>query len=88
MKKTATCENGDMIRYMYDISVQYNMDKRTIILSYFHFILEEYPHIVTRQFLNIISNLIHNTDVKTEHMVKYFLYQLNNYYSLTIDRTS
>jgi DNA polymerase III delta prime subunit len=80
-KKIAN-ETDDMIYYLYDISVQYNMDKRTIILSYFHFILEEYPDIVTTKFLNIISNLIHNTDVKTEHMVKYFLYQLNDYYSI------
>ena len=78
---TKPTEIPDIIKYLYDISIQYNMDKRTIILNYFHFILKEYPNLVTRSFLNIISNLIHNTDVKTEHMVNYFLYQMYDYYS-------
>ena len=72
----------NIIKYIYDISVQYNMDKRTIILNYFHYIIKEYPLLITHQLLNIISNLIHNTDVKTEHMVNYFIYQLYDYYSL------
>jgi replication factor C subunit 3/5 len=72
---------NNIIKYLYDISVQYNMDKRTIILNYFHYIIKEYPPLITQQLLNIISNLIHNTDVKTEHMVNYFVYQLYDYYS-------
>jgi len=72
---------NSIIKYIYDISVQYNMDKRTIILNYFHYIIKEYPPFITQQFLNIISNLIHNTDVKTEHMVNYFVYKLYDYYS-------
>ena len=76
---------NNIIKYLYDISVQYNMDKRTIILNYFHYIIKEYPLLITKQLLNIISNLIHNTDVKTEHMVNYFIYQLYDYYS-NIDR--
>jgi len=72
---------NNIIKYLYDISVQYNMDKRTIILNYFHYIIKEYPSLITQQLLNIISNLIHNTDVKTEHMVNYFIHQLYDYYS-------
>lgn len=79
LKSPTTINN--IIKYLYDISVQYNMDKRTIILNYFHYIIKEYPLLITQQLLNIISNLIHNTDVKTEHMVNYFVYQLYDYYS-------
>jgi replication factor C subunit 3/5 len=71
---------NSIIKYLYEISVQYNMDKRTIILNYFHYIIKEYPSLITQHLLNIISNLIHNTDVKTEHMVNYFVYQLYDYY--------
>lgn len=65
--------------FLHNISIQYNMDKRTIILKYFHFIINKYPQYIKNKFLNIISNLIHNNDVKIEQIINYFVYQINNF---------
>ena len=48
-------------KYICDISEQYNIDKKSILLKYFHFVLRE-----------TMKEILHNTDVKAEVMLNYF----------------
>jgi replication factor C subunit 3/5 len=70
----------DIILYIHELSQLYNVDKKTIMYSYLNYIIRNKPDIIEKNILNITSNLIHNTDVKIEHSLKYFCNQLHHYY--------
>jgi replication factor C subunit 3/5 len=72
---------NDIILYIHKLSNEYNIDKKTIIINYFNYIIRNKPTIIQKDILNIITNLIHNTDVKIEQSLNYFCYQLHEYYT-------
>ena len=74
----------DIVLYMHELSNEYNIDKKTIIINYFNYIIRNKPTIIQKDILNIITNLIHNTDVKIEQSLNYFCYQLHEYYTKNI----
>jgi DNA polymerase III delta prime subunit len=75
---------NDIILYIHELSREYNIDKKTIIHNYFNYIIRNKPKIIQKDILNIMTNLIHNTDVKIEQCLNYFCYQLHEYYSTNI----
>jgi len=75
---------GDIILYMHELSSEYNIDKKTIIYNYFNYVIRNKPKIIKKDILNLMTNLIHNTDVKIEHSLNYFCYQLHDYYATKI----
>jgi|LauGreSuBDMM15SN_2_FD.fasta_scaffold00595_4 DNA polymerase III delta prime subunit len=68
------------IHYINDISIQYNMDKRQIMQSYFDYIIRNYHPLVSSGFLDIVENCLHNSDADTENLLAYFYYQLYAYW--------
>jgi replication factor C subunit 3/5 len=75
---------NDIILYIHELSREYNIDKKTIIHNYFNYIIRNKQKIIHKDILNIMKNLIHNTDVKIEQCLKYFCYQLHEYYTTKI----
>jgi DNA polymerase III delta prime subunit len=65
---------------IHQISIQYNVDKRQIIQSYFDYIIRLCPQYISPQFLTIVEDCLHNYDVDTENLLEYFYYQLYKYY--------
>jgi DNA polymerase III delta prime subunit len=57
-------------KYLCDISEQYNIDKKSILLKYFHFVLREQKYNV--QLFDVMEEILHNTDLKSEVMLNYF----------------
>lgn len=72
---------NDIILYVHELSREYNIDKKTIIYNYFNYVIRNKPKIIKKDILNIMTNLIHNTDVKIEQCLNYFCYQLHEYYT-------
>lgn len=70
----------DIISYIHDISINHNMDKKNILLTYFNYIIRSYPNIVTQPFLNLIETIIHNNDTLIEIIIKYFAIYTNLHY--------
>ena len=71
---------GDMLEYIHQISIQYNMDKRQIIQSYFYHIIRNCSEIVSSEFLDIMEACLHNYDVDIDNLIEYFYYKLREYY--------
>ena len=67
-------------RYIHQISIQYNMDKRQIIQSYFDYIIRMRSHILSGEFLNIMEDCLHNYDTDIENLIAFFYYKLHKYY--------
>jgi len=77
-------DNTIMItKFIHDLSIQYNIDKKTIINKYFNYIIRHKPQWITNDFLNIIENIMHCTEQNIEHILNYFSHQLKNYYVLS-----
>ena len=72
---------NNIILYIHKLSSEYNIDKKTIIHNYFNYIIRNKPKIINQDILNIMTNLIHNTDVKIEQSLNYFCYHFHEYYT-------
>lgn len=62
----------NIIRYIHNTSAQYNIDKRTLLLKYFNWILRNCKSIVNEDFLDKLQNIIQNTnDVPIDVIISY-----------------
>jgi replication factor C subunit 3/5 len=66
-------------KYIYDISIQFNTDKRNIIKYYLNYIVRNKKEYVTSEFLNTAEFIIHvSGDADLEDTLKYVFYNLHN----------
>jgi DNA polymerase III delta prime subunit len=66
----------DLNKYIYNISVQYNIDKKNIIKDFLNYIIRMKQTCVTTEFLKFVENLTHTQDCKNTHYVDYSLSML------------
>jgi DNA polymerase III delta prime subunit len=67
--------------YIHELSIQYNIDKRNILNSYFNYVIRTYPEIISPAFLSIVENVVHTTDdVPIKSVLAYFCSNLANHY--------
>jgi len=64
------------LRYIQEISINYNIDKKKIIKDYLNYIIRSELIAITSDFLNFIENVMHNQDCKNSNYVKYALSSL------------
>jgi replication factor C subunit 3/5 len=74
--------NGSSIifEYINSISIQYNVDKKTIIKNYFNYVIRNKKELVNSDLLNIIEGAMHVTDSNIQHILQYFINQLCELY--------
>jgi len=67
-------------KYIYDISIQYNLDKKSILTQYFNYIIQYKPELVTTELLSYIENIVHNQSNNISELIDYFLhnYKIQN----------
>lgn len=67
-------------KYIYDISVQYNLDKKSILTQYFNYIIQYKPELITTELLSYIENIVHNQSNNISELIDYFLhnYKIQN----------
>ena len=70
---------NDIIIYIHEISLNYNIDKKNIIKDYLNYIIRNKPHIITTEFLTFFENIMHYQDCKNSHYIKYALTNLLYY---------
>jgi replication factor C subunit 3/5 len=69
-------------KYMYDISIQYNTDKRNILKYYFNYIVRKKTEYVSSEFLNTAEFIVHmSSDADLEDILQYAFYHLHTYKS-------
>lgn len=68
-----------LIQRIHQISIQYNLDKKSVLKKYFDYVICKYPELVTADFLNMIDIIIHN-QLKVETMLQYFAIHVMKYY--------
>lgn len=72
-----TCEN--IIEYIHQVSIKYNMDKRTLLTTYLHFTIMNIPELISNAYLNLVENIIHIHDsVPIQDVLLYFCESVRN----------
>jgi replication factor C subunit 3/5 len=83
---TMVCENTDnsqlIIGKLYETSVKYNTDKRSIIQAYLNHVIRNCPLAVTPELIDIMCEVLHNVDVNSDDVVNYFCYKLKDLNSM------
>lgn len=66
------------LRYIHEISIQYNTDKRNLLNQFFNYIVRQIPKICTIPFLNMAECIIHATaDTDLEDVLLYMFYHFH-----------
>jgi replication factor C subunit 3/5 len=73
-----TVPRSDLIQYIHDISIQYNIDKKNIMKQYLDFVIRNIPSDVTPEFLHIVEVIMHSNDSNIQHLLLYFVMQLSD----------
>uniref|UniRef100_A0A6C0JFY7 AAA+ ATPase domain-containing protein n=1 Tax=viral metagenome TaxID=1070528 RepID=A0A6C0JFY7_9ZZZZ len=63
----------EIIEYINDVSVQFNMDKKNILKNYFNYIIRKKKEIVNAEFLTSVEVIMHSNDSNVEHVINYFI---------------
>lgn len=50
------------IKYIHEISVRYNMDKRTIVTTYFNYVVRNITEMITPEYLAMMEHVVHAVD--------------------------
>jgi replication factor C subunit 3/5 len=71
---------NEVIHYIHGVSIKYNMDKRTLLNTFFMYLLRNKPDIISGKFLNIVENIVHiSDDVPIESVLHYFYDSMMEY---------
>lgn len=62
--------------YLYNISIQYNMNIKNIIKDFLNFIIRNKSHVITCDFLLFVENFMHCEDCKSNYYIHYSLTRL------------
>ena len=57
--------------YIHDISIKYNVDKKTIIKQYYNYIVRNHPELLTIKYLRSIEIIMHIDDTNCENIINY-----------------
>ena len=72
LKEIINDENhADIQTYIHDISIKYNVDKKTIIKQYYNYIVRNHPEMITIQYLRDIEVVMHMDDTDCENIINY-----------------
>lgn len=73
-KKNNHCiDLTDLNAFIDTLSEKYKIDKKWVIKDFIGYLIKNHEEIITKTFLNMISNIIHIQDCKNTHYINYFL---------------
>ena len=65
--------------YIEELSINYNIDKKNIIKDFLNYIIRNKPHIISKELLCFIENIMHNQDCKISCYINYSLLRLSSF---------
>jgi replication factor C subunit 3/5 len=67
---------SELIEYIQNISVNYNVDKKNIIKDFLNYIIRKKTNVISSDFLNFVENIMHFQDCKNTHYINYSLVKM------------
>jgi replication factor C subunit 3/5 len=68
-----------LIKYIQDISIKYNIDKKNIIKDYLNYIIRNKPQFISDKFFIFVENIVHFPECKNQYFVNYALSKLSTF---------
>jgi replication factor C subunit 3/5 len=72
---------AEIISYIHETSIQYNIYKKNILKQYFDFIFVHKKEYVRTEFLDVVETISHCNDSNIVHVLHYFVSQLQKIYN-------
>jgi replication factor C subunit 3/5 len=69
----------NLVNFVQQLSVNYNIDKKNIIKHYLNYIIRNKPETMTSEFLIFVENIMHFQDCRNSHYVNYSLVRLSSF---------
>ena len=67
-------------KYIFDISLKYNIDKKNLIKDYLNYIIRNNKIVITSNFLNFTENIMHSQDCNNQTYIYYSLSKLSTFF--------
>ena len=78
-KFISTNNHNILDNYIEELSINYNIDKKNIIKDFLNYIIRNKPHIISKELLCFIENIMHNQDCKISCYINYSLLRLSSF---------
>lgn len=69
----------NLVLFVHDISLKYNIDKKNIIKDYINYIIRNKNGVVTTDFLNFVENLLHSQETNNQIFIYYSLSRMSSF---------
>jgi replication factor C subunit 3/5 len=70
---------SQIIEFIHEISISFNIDKKKIIKDFLNFIIRNKESLVSTEFLDFVENIMHLTDSKNTYLVHYSITKLQSF---------
>tara|TARA_B110000967_G_C18763824_1_gene499304 strand:- start:51 stop:1004 length:954 start_codon:yes stop_codon:yes gene_type:complete len=73
---------NNIINFIHEISVKYNIDKKTIIKKYMNYIIRLCPAYINNEFFVLCETILHINEANIQNILKYMVLKLQYIYSI------
>ena len=73
---------NNIIIFIHEISLKYNIDKKTIIKRYMNYIIRLCPTYINNDFLVLCETILHIDETNIQNILKYMILKLQDIYSI------
>jgi replication factor C subunit 3/5 len=71
-------------KFIHEISINFNIDKKNIIKDFLNYIIKKHPVYINSKFLDFVENLIHSQNHNNNILVNYLLSKSSTFLSISI----
>ena len=69
-----------IFKFIYEISIKYNIDKKNIIKNYLNYLIRNHDNILTNNFLKFVENIMHVQETNDKIYINYSLHKLTSFF--------
>jgi len=69
-----------IFKFIYEISIKYNIDKKNIIKNYLNYLIRNHDNILTNDFLRFVENIMHVQETNDKIYINYSLHKLTSFF--------
>ena len=78
-KKIITNNSEVVVKYMKDMSIEYNIEKKNLLKNYLNYLIRYHDKIVTNEFLKFVEYVMHISDININYLLPYAIIHLKKY---------
>ena len=78
-KKITNDDSHVIVKYMKDISTEYNIEKKNLLKNYINYLIRYHPEVVTDAFLKFVEYVMHISDININYLLPYSIIQLKKH---------